>query len=140
MEYQFPETDLPPFSSPPAIISQFLDEAELYVVGCKQHYLIESYFLFVDDTIKQLVAEDEQKFTSNFKDKERNTMIGFNYLDFKFTGNDSDSEMINSITYSPPFLPFSLFQQQPMGSLCSSPCLRRQRSRAPAEAFCLRFC
>ena len=104
LEYQFPETDLPPFSSPPAIISQFLDEAELYVVGCKQHYLIESYFLFVDDTIKQLVAEDEQKFTSNFKDKERNTMIGFNYLDFKFTGNDSDSEMINSITYSPPFL------------------------------------
>ena len=55
-----------PFSSPPAIISQFRDDAELYVVGCKQHYLIESYFLFVDDTIKQLVAEDEQKFTSNF--------------------------------------------------------------------------
>lgn len=104
LEYQFPETDLPPFSSPPAIISKYINEADLYVVGCKQHYLIESYFLFVDDTIKQLVAEDEQKFTSNFKDKERNTMIGFNYLDFKFKGNDSDSEVLNSITYSPPYL------------------------------------
>ena len=101
--FEFPETEeVSNFKNEPAIVSSYLEESEIYVICCKQYYMMNSYFSITDDSVKQLMVEDDYKLTALFKDQDRNTLIAFNYIDFKFEGYDSEQEIINSINYVTP--------------------------------------
>ena len=101
--FEFPEAEeVSNFKNEPAIVSSYLEESEIYVICCKQYYMINSYFSITDDSVKQLMVEDDCKLTALFKDQDRNTLIAFNYIDFKFEGYDSEQEIINSINYVTP--------------------------------------
>ena len=101
--FEYPEEEeVSKFKNEPAMVSSYLEESEIYVICCKQYYNINSYFSITSDSVKQLMVEDDAKLTSLFKEQERNTLIAFNYIDFKFESYDSDQEIINSINYVTP--------------------------------------
>lgn len=101
--FEFPEEEeVSKFKYEPAIIGCYLEESEIYVICSKQYYTINTYFSITKDSVKQLMVEDDAKLTSLFKEQERNTLIAFNYIDFKFDGYNNESEVINSINFVTP--------------------------------------